>query len=275
MTPINLEPMNIGMILDTTFKLYFRNFFLMIALVAVPLLPYQILVQIGTIMFPVDPYGVNMDLETVLGFYLFLMAGMFYMGFFGYPLSIGSITYALSRLYMGESVTFGQAMAAAFKRLPTLIWTSFLVGLMVFAGTLFCVIPGFYLMISYLLVIPVIMLEGNNSEISRGRAWSLVEGRRVEVFAVFIVLYVVTMMISGTPGILNFFFPRTTFHLLWIGVVQACAYFVVAPLMSIAPVLLYYNARIEKEGFDLEMLAHALGTDGDELLLDQNTQAPS
>ena len=144
------------------------------------------------------------------------------------------------------------------RRLPVLLGCTFLVFLIKIPFFVMCILPVLFPVVSFMFLIPIIMMEGHHWSDNISRAWSLVSGRRLEVLAIFIIMYIITMMISGTTGVLNLLVPQTTFNLLWLGMVQSIAHFLVFPLLPISAVMLYYNARIEKEGYDLEFLARDL-----------------
>ena len=122
------------------------------------------------------------------------------------------------------------------------------------------IVPGILWSLSYTLIAPVIMLESVGAQEGRRRSWELVSGNRGKIFVVLLVVGLLTGVFSiAVDVVLPLFFDATT----WGGRVslqiaaQLLSYLVV-PVTTIANVLLYYDLRIRKEGFDLEMLNRTL-----------------
>jgi hypothetical protein len=100
-------------------------------------------------------------------------------------------------------------------------------------------------------------LEAHDAVQSRQRSWTLVEGYRGKVFAVLLTFWglsfllalglqsVLVFLLGGAAGILG-------------SMVEELVSLLLMPFVLIADVLLYYDLRMRKEGFDLEMLSQAL-----------------
>ena len=70
-TTSRFEPMTIGMILDTTVRLYLHNFSLMIGITALAYLPYLILLLVST--FVASLQGQNATVFAVVGVFSSLL----------------------------------------------------------------------------------------------------------------------------------------------------------------------------------------------------------
>ena len=139
-------------------------------------------------------------------------------------------------------------------------------------------------MLSYTLIPPVVMIEAagrkgarpvpappgdpgrgtpritDRGEIRR-RSWELVKGNRGKVFVVLFV-FVVMQVLLATAG--NWiagmgFGAGSNLARAIQSIIGNVVAIVVSPLQTIAITLLYYDFRIRKEGFDLEMLSQAIG----------------
>jgi len=125
---------------------------------------------------------------------------------------------------------------------------------------------------SYSLITPVNVLENCSARQSRKRSRLLTKGVRWGIFGIFLLyLIVVTIASFGLTLLVNLAMgigPRLLFtaeqsyiHYL----VRAPLQFLLAPIPAILVVLIFYNQRIRKEGYDLVLLAEALAEtrDGD------------
>jgi MFS family permease len=134
--------------------------------------------------------------------------------------------------------------------------------LLVFAG----VIGAFWMLMRFAVSIPAFMLERSGVTESLGRSGVLTQGNRNRIFVAVIVMYVVLLAFNFGLG-LPFIILQQTYRVrglfpLWIQIGQAIsatvASTIAAPLLMIAIVLIYYDARVRKEGFDLQMMLDQL-----------------
>jgi len=134
-------------------------------------------------------------------------------------------------------------------------------------GFLFCIIPGLILTILLVFVPVVLVIEDFRYMDAIKRSWDLAKSDWARVLVVLIItailggilqmiltspLQMLAMFTEGRTGHIG---PLTIAH----GIMQGLAQTLVLPISTIALVLLYYDIRIRKEGFDIQMLARDLG----------------
>ena len=249
-----LEPMTAGMILDRSFRLYAQNFALMIGLTAIVHVPILML----TVGAPILQYSSNIlgVLASLVGL-LGVLLGMLIVT----PLVTGAATKAVSEKYLGSEVTALSALKFAWHYVWTLLLVQLVVGLIVFGGLLLLIVPGILWMLSYSLVVPVAVLENssNRAEI-RHRSWELVRGNRGKVFVVMLVVVLAQILLGGSGSLFiqMSYGPESEMGSILSGIFSGIAGMLTYPLQAIAVTLLYYDLRIRKEGFDLEMLSRAI-----------------
>jgi hypothetical protein len=273
------EPMSVGMVLATTFRLYSQNFSLMFGITAILHAPFLFFSIIPVLFWP---SGNN----PILGLLVALSASL--LGLLNllivYPLSTGATTKAVSDRYLGQDVTIRSALSEAWVNVGTLLLTQLVVGVLVFVGFILLVVPGILWMLSYALVPPVIMIEASNRKLSRQvysitgdakgttpvimeradirrRSYQLVSGNRGKVFLTLLLFIVLSFLLSlGADWIINTLFESQSLVAFRAQtIVGSLINIAVSPLQTIAITLLYYDLRIRKEGFDLEMLSQAMG----------------
>jgi hypothetical protein len=121
---------------------------------------------------------------------------------------------------------------------------------------------------SYILITPVNVLENCSARHSRKRSRALTKGARWSILGIFFLYLIVTAaatygslavvnLITGTDQSVFVTGKLTYIHHL----VSAPLQFLFAPIPAILVVLIYYNQRIRKEGFDLILLVKALAED--------------
>jgi hypothetical protein len=109
--------------------------------------------------------------------------------------------------------------------------------------------------------VPAIVLERLSGWRGLKRSWQLIGGRFWPTFGRMLLLVIIASIISSVvaaifevPG--SAIDPGNTF--VFDQVASAIAAVFVGPLTYIGVTLLYYDIRIRKEGFDIEMLARSL-----------------
>lgn len=250
-----LEPMTTGMILDRSFRLYAQNFSLMIGLTAIVQLPIMIFTVGMPLLQGANPLvGV---LAALVGLIALAISGLIVT-----PWVTASATKAVSERFLGNQIAVMSALKFGGRYILRLVLIQLVVTLIVFVGMLLCVVPGIIWALSYSLVIPVAVLENSSSGgIIRQRSWDLVKGSRWKVFAVLAIIVVaqVLLSLSGSFFIQLFYGSVSGTGQALGGIISSVAGLLTFPLQPIAVTLLYYDLRIRKEGFDLEMLSQAIG----------------
>jgi hypothetical protein len=139
-------------------------------------------------------------------------------------------------------------------------------------GSVFAVLTIFLLplrwWLAWSLVVPVTVLEGGGLRVSARRSKYLTQGRRTRVFIVYMLIAVLTWVLSIifqlpfylTAGWRVFRNPAIggpLSHILSV-VGSFASSSLVGPLLTIAFTLIYYDERVRKEGFDLQFMMSAL-----------------
>jgi hypothetical protein len=204
------------------------------------------------------------------------------------PLGEAATTRAVSDRYLDRPSSLLSAYRAAWGRLGALI-AMILILILVYAGSLAVVILftallaaagagglgallaviAFIGLVPVLIMIyvrtvvavPAIVLERVSGWGGLKRSWQLIGGRFWPTFGRMLLLVLITSIISGVvstifqvPG--NLIAPNNSF--VFEQVAGAIAAVFVGPITYIGVTLLYYDIRIRKEGFDIEMLARSL-----------------
>ena len=121
--------------------------------------------------------------------------------------------------------------------------------------------------VRFTLVAPVFIVEMNGAKNSLKRSWTLMKGNVGKALGLLIVVGIVISVISGVvagPAAIMSGMNASAGKepsSIWIAlstIISALVSTLTAPLSSIVTILLYYDIRIRKEGFDLELLAKEL-----------------
>jgi hypothetical protein len=250
MVHTSLRPLSVGEILDLSFSLYRRHFATLgtIAVLCsgIPVLLSLYIESSGGVLY-------NLPL-TLLHYVIFTVLS---------SIATAATVFVVSESYLGRPLPAREALGRATPLLARLIICSLLFAIIVGIGLIFFFIPGIILICGLLLAFPSLVLEpGISPTGALSRSWSLTRGSRWRMFALLItmvlLLYVPLVGLGAVaavvlPGGAHGTSPGTV-TLAVVGVVQMLLY----PLLYCVLTVAYYDLRVRKEGFDLEVLASTL-----------------
>jgi hypothetical protein len=258
MTTPELRPMGIGDILDATFRLYRQRFLTFLLVGLVVYVPYALLLALfqtagmtqgERAVAPGGQVDMARVVFQVVTFAVFLIILL--------PLCGAAMVHNISASYLGESLTAGESYSRAAPRLFRLLGAQILAGLCIFVGFLLLIVPGVIFSLWFLLVAPVVVLEGIGGSAALGRSRELMRGNLGKGFLLALVVGILTAIIGGVFGALTALvpWPHPAFETFFDNVLSA----LLLPIQTAPTILLYYDLRIRKEAFDLQKLAEALG----------------
>jgi uncharacterized membrane protein len=246
--------LSVGEILDVSFTLYRRHFG-PLATVALVCSGLPVLLSI----YIEAAGGMLGNIGLTLAYYLGFMVLS--------AIATAATVYIVSESYLGRPLGARAALGRATPLLWPIIVCSILLALVVGLGFLLFVIPGVILACGLLLAFPALVLEpGATPTGALGRSWALTRGSRLRMFGLLltlvILLYIPLVALTGVAALL---LPASataqgvtgTGALVTValaGVVQMLIY----PLFYCVLTVAYYDLRVRKEGFDLEVLASTL-----------------
>ena len=267
--PLRLRPLEVGDLLDETFRIYRRHFLLFAAIAVILAIPSAALMSLALAWFATGLEQTSgTDLTPVLGFLAsFAAAGI--VSIFILPFTYGAITYAACESAMGRPVSAGGVFRGVLRRYFPLLgyWLLFNTFTMYIAIFL-CVAPFIlwvWVYVMWVAATPAMFVEsiGLGQAISRSR--SLVEGRWWRTFLILflmaIVTYIVRLGLNGFLTISEVPLEAVLNPFLVSAIVQGLATLLAAlvtPVTQILIVLIYFDLRVRREALDLFQMAYRL-----------------
>jgi len=164
-----------------------------------------------------------------------------------------SIEY-ISKRYTRKPLIIDEYIKNVIRVLIPVILLSIIEIIMVAIGFLLFIVPGIYLLLAFCLSSQVLIFEKKTITQSIYRSFYLTEGFKFEILGFFAVLLGITLgatyIIEGVSAILKTFQVTTAFQLLLSHLIQV----LIAPIGACLFILVYFNQRVEKEGFTQEQL---------------------
>lgn len=244
MTP-QLRPLSLGEVLDVSFGLY-RSRFAALLLIAVV---SRLIPILFAVYFQVT--------EITLGQLWLRLAGSV-IALALITIGVAASTFVVSDAYLGREVSAWAALSSAMPLLWQLIGISLLSSLAVGLGLLLFIVPGLILLAGFLLSPVVAVIEGTaRSRDAMRRSWELSEGFKgkllLTMLVAFLLLLVPTIALGALAGLGGSESDGLAFFVIPL-VLQVFVY----PFVYVVQTVLYYDLRVRKEGFDLEVLAGTL-----------------
>lgn len=266
-----LRPLHTGEMMDRAFRLYRNHFLILMGIAAWATVPVTILQFLSQFLIG-DTRFVDL-LQSV----------------FVLTLVQGGLAHAISCAYFSRPFSIGSAFRAGAQRYGSLWGALFLQGLAigipvaVIAGCgivsmsgadgaggivilllmLFFVPYAAFLGTRWMLTIPGIILEDIGATDGLRRSWSLTEGAFWRVLGISILTSLLTFVVAQLPGMavtygIAFLFPDA-FIGPYIDIAMTGLSLILAlPLSMGVIVVLYYDLRVRREGYDLELQAQEL-----------------
>jgi hypothetical protein len=283
----DLRPLDFGETLDGSLVIYRRQFGLFLQLAAVTMsVPFLLLVYVGA-RFVGSPL-LLMRLPSIgEGFAIVGVAIVFYLATL--VLTAGTIR-VISDSYLGRTPQLRDALAQGLAKLGALVWVGLAKGAIlallgigmavlvavlaaiarggalaasvVFVGVLGSVWVVGFVLCGYAVTTPVVVLERLPSTTAAfRRSWELTKQRKGKVLGLWVVAFLLTntvpsMAFRGLGALMQGAVPGLGITLTALGYAVPL---MLAPVVAAVITLIYYDLRVRREAFDLEMLARQLG----------------
>ncbi len=253
-----LRPLTLGELLDRTFFLYRKNFILFAGVVALPHLA----------LLAVQFAGVGLQSSKLLigpAASIPWTLAVWAVSLGVTAASQGATVIAVSHVHLGRQTTITESFAGIKGRIfyLALIMIGYWIGIGV--GLVLLIVPGIILALMWALTIPVAVIEDTGLRDSVNRSAELTKGHRGRVFVLgllVIVLWYAIFMAWEVPIFAVVGMMARGHRLvsipLWTQLAIPVGSFIsqclVGPLMTIGFSLLYYDERVRKEAFDLQLM---------------------
>ena len=262
--PLRLRPLEVGDLLDETFRIYRRHFLLfagisvILAIPAAGLQGYSIFTLFSNFLQSTTT-GQTFDFNNLLPSLVVIAIG-YVINVLLSPYSYGAVIYAACESALGHPVTVWDALRGVTRRYFAILGYVLLVALM---GVLFCLLPlWIWIWVGWVAVLPVMFVENVGLGAAMGRSWQLVQGRWWRTFLILLLVvlvwYFARIALEAFIALANALIGIVVSAYVVLAITQAAAIIVAAlvnPVLQIAIVLIYFDLRVRREALDLFQLA--------------------
>ena len=260
--------------LDLAIKIYRQRFVPMAKAVVVVVAPVAVITALAQVSLasdsedllgPVDATGQ----PTVDGGEFWTFAAgfvvVFLLTFIAAQLATATSFKLVAGAYLDEPPDWRESMRFAFKRLGALVWLTIVFAFLLVLGLLACVVPGVYLYVAWSVAVPALLLEDRrgwkalkrSKELVKGRWWSVLGAIFLSGLLAGIVQAVFSGLLAAVVGSSDNEVVNATAG----AIANTASSMLTTPFAAAVIMVVYFDLRVRKEGFDLELLAQRVGVD--------------
>jgi hypothetical protein len=250
MQSFQLRPLSLSELLDASFGMYRRLFApLTLIAVATQAIPLAINVYLGL----QGPDTLQLGL-TFVGMVIAVVLG---------SIGVAASTFVVAETYLGGNASPQDGFSRAMPFLGRIIGASMLSSLLFGFGAILLIVPGVIAICGLAVATPAIVLENLPTAMSGlRRSWQLTKGEKGKIFLAYLVAFMLIFLpgfalsvvsVAGAAATATETAAVLTFLLIQ-SLLQLLAY----PFMYILTTLLYYDMRVRKEAYDLDVMSASL-----------------
>jgi hypothetical protein len=237
-----LRPLSAGEVLDVSFGVYRAHFVSLVTIAA------------ATRVVP-DALGIYVERSGGMLANLPLGFTHLLLSFVLSTIGIAATTSVVSEAYLGGTARAGDALRGAFSFIGRLLVASIGSAMLIVTGLILLIIPGLVAIAGLMLSSVVVVLEGKPGVAALQRSWDLSKGYRGKIFSVvfitMLLLVVPTIAIGAVIALTSGDAKPGLVMMVGTSLLSIFVY----PFVYVATVVLYYDIRVRKEGFDLELMS--------------------
>jgi hypothetical protein len=264
--PAQLRPLGVGEILDAGIKIYRNKFATMLKAVAVVIVPVQVVNILITLSLPdttTTTAGTTAsDGSGWAGVAALLL--IFVITVISSTLAEAACLKAVSDTYVGTDTDWRESLRFGFRRLGSLLWLTVLHGVLLLLAFVACIVPGIWLYAAWSVAVPALLIEGTRGFKALSRSFNLVRGRWWPTAGILLLANLLAAAVAFGFGLLalpfvfagrdnDFVFDLAN------AIFGGVASVLTIPFVAAVIAVIYFDLRVRKEGFDLQLMAQRIG----------------
>ncbi len=268
--PLRMRPLEIGDLLDETFRMYRRHFLLFAGISVILAIPSAALVGLvfASLSSVVGETGQS-DFAAFTPFLESLGAAVI-VSVLILPFTQGAVMYAACESALGRPVTAGGVFVGVLRRYFPLLGYWLLFALTGYLAAALCLVPlvlWAWVFVLWSVATPAMFVENIGLGAAMSRSRYLVQGRWWRTFLVLLLMFVVWYLSRVALGAFLQLGQVLLTIVLSPFIVSAVALAgsqlvgaLVTPVLQIAIVLIYFDLRVRREALDLFQMAYRIAS---------------
>ncbi len=260
----NVKHHDIGGVLDQTVSLVKDHFFSLFKVVAIVLVPVNLLsafLVLG-LMPPQPPMGAPpeqsqqyfQELLKVFEDNIPLLLVIILVNMIANPIAHGAVIHTAANLYLGKQVTLGQSLQVGVRRILSFWGLGILYGMLLLVGMIPCGLGAIFFSIVFCLAQQCLVIEKVGPIDALSRSYKLVWPEILTACVLSVIIFAIAFSV-GFGGALV---PNQYVQYL----LQTLVQLVILVFTTATFVVFYFSCRCGLENFDLQHMTEAIESDG-------------
>lgn len=270
-----LRPLRLGEVLDVCINIFTRNFLTFVRIILVLVIPLQLLSVLVLVATVDDPdllprfggatSGEGTISEDDLGAFIGGQGVILVLSLILNAIAAAACFKAVSDAYLGRKPEWRSSLTWALRRFHSVIWVTVLAGVLATLGLAGLIVLGVWLFFMFAVAVPALLFEGCKGSKALRRSFRLVKGRWWKTAGTLVVAYLIAAIVGGIVQSIIGALVLTDAgdSVFGTALVNAAAsglgQLFTTPFPAAAATVVYYDLRVRKEGFDLQLMADRLG----------------
>ena len=268
-----LRPLSLGEILDVSIKICLAHWRTLLVAVLVVVVPVQIVDTVVNADYTADSFDFTSSssqttqesLDELNGAVGGLVISSLLQGV-AVLFAMATCFRAIAQAYLGHPTDWRSSLSYAVAHAGPLVWLTLLYGVGLLFAMLLFVLPGIWLYIAWAFAMPVLLIEGRRGTKALRRSMELVRGRWWATFGTvavgFILAAIVSFLVQAVFLAGLIFGSDNNLLVLVLSTLAGIVGLAIGtPFQAALLTVLYFDLRVRKEGFDLELLAREIGSE--------------
>jgi hypothetical protein len=240
----SLRPRSGLEIIDAAFSLLKRHYVKFITIMGIGYLPYLAALMVFTRSFDEE------SMTGILGGVAGMIISMFWLTVIN-----AAMILAASESYLGREIDIEGSLRQTMRRFGRILFAGFLKVMAIWVGLLFLLVGAIWSWVTFFAVPATCVIEDVDAMKGMSRSAELSRGHKGTIFGTLFITYLLFAFLMTLASLPAFFIQSEMI----IQVFSAIATILIYPMVALVETLLYYDMRIRKEGFDIELMARELG----------------
>jgi hypothetical protein len=275
----SLRPLSVGEILDAGIKVVTRHWKPLAGMIAILTGPLFVVYVLLLASIDKELLGLSATFSTsstsstssadfgtteIVGFGL-----TYVLLFVTFLVAFVACFKAVSDAWLGSTPSIRRSLRFALRRFWSAGVLGIVAGVVVVIGLFLCIAPGIWIAIAWSLSLPALLFERIGPFAALQRSFSLIKGRWWASFLVCVVGYLMVSIIGGVIqlGLEGIAEAATHDNTVVLAIAQVIGSTISAavtyPYLAAVLTILYFDQRVRKEGFDLQLQAESFGVERD------------
>lgn len=261
-----MRPLSVGELLDAAFAAVRRNFGTLVLctlVVTVPVAIVNSLITASTSDTAFDFATRTTITGNDVGPYVAGTLATALLSLVAQTLTTAACLRTLGGDVVSAPASAGESLRYAASRIGPLLLVALLYALALVGGVLMCLVGAVWLGVLFCLATPAVLFEEARGTAAMRRSRQLIDGHWWRTFGALIVGYLIVAVLQGVlgaliGGVLLANSDSTLVNAVAITIANIIGLAVALPFAAALLTYIYFDLRVRKEGFDLQLLAQRI-----------------